>query len=74
MRHAVRTALNLPCRCVIRVTGFVLQVFCCEVDGIFSTLLNDNELQAQLFGLLDHVRLTDGFSLMMQTSSVLVTL
>ncbi len=33
-----------------------LQVFCCEVDGIFSTLLNDDALQAQLFGLLDHVR------------------
>ena len=34
-----------------------LQVFCCEVDGIFSTLLTDDELLAQLFGLLDHVRL-----------------
>ena len=33
-----------------------LQVFCCEVDGIFSTLLNDDELLAQLFALLDHVR------------------
>ena len=32
-----------------------LQVFCCEVDGIFTTLLNDDELLAQLFALLDHV-------------------
>ena len=31
------------------------QVFCCEVDGIFNTLLDDAELLDLLFSLLNQV-------------------
>ena len=33
-----------------------MQVFCCEVDGIFTTLLSDDELLELLFSLLEQVQ------------------
>ncbi len=35
------------------------QVLCCEVDAIFSTLLEDGELCGSLFALLDQPRPLD---------------
>ena len=36
-----------------------LQVLCCEVDAIFSTMLGDPAIMGALFGLLDQPRPLD---------------
>lgn len=37
----------------------LLQVLCCEVDGIFDTLVSDNSVLSYLFSILEQARPLD---------------